>query len=121
MDGCQNYGPFWGTLNNRCRSIIGTQKGTIILTKAHMYIHTYIHTYIQTHTYMHAHVHMQICVSRFTVYACIGIALYSCSSVRSLHDHDKACYKTSSLSRNIRVFIYTHTYIHTDRPTGRQT
>ena len=25
-------GPFLGTLNNRCRIIIGTQKGTIILT-----------------------------------------------------------------------------------------
>ena len=38
MGGCQNYGPFWGTLNNRCRSIIGTQKGTIILTNAQMAI-----------------------------------------------------------------------------------
>ena len=33
--GCQNYGPFLGTLNNRCRIIIGTQKGTIILTTTH--------------------------------------------------------------------------------------
>ena len=24
----QNYGPFLGTLNTRCRTIIGTQKGT---------------------------------------------------------------------------------------------
>ena len=31
MGGCQNYGPFLGTLNIRCRSIIGTQKGTITL------------------------------------------------------------------------------------------
>ena len=23
MGGCQNYGPFWGTLNIRCRTIIG--------------------------------------------------------------------------------------------------
>ena len=30
--GCQNSGPFLGTLNIRCRIIIGTQKGTIILT-----------------------------------------------------------------------------------------
>ena len=37
MGGCQNYGPFWGTLNNRSRIIIGTQKGTIILTTTHMY------------------------------------------------------------------------------------
>ena len=29
---CQNYGPFLGTLNIRCRIIIRTQKGTIILT-----------------------------------------------------------------------------------------
>ena len=28
--------PFLGTLNNRCRIIIGTQKGTIILTTTHM-------------------------------------------------------------------------------------
>ena len=32
MGGCQNYGPFLGTLNITCRIIIGIQKGTIILT-----------------------------------------------------------------------------------------
>ena len=36
MGGCQNYGPFLGTLNIRCRIIMGTQKGTIILTTTHM-------------------------------------------------------------------------------------
>ena len=36
MGGCQNYGPFLGTLNIRCRIIIGIQKGTIILTTTHM-------------------------------------------------------------------------------------
>ena len=37
MGGCQNYGPFLGgTLNIRCRIIIGIQKGTIILTATHM-------------------------------------------------------------------------------------
>ena len=36
MGGCQNYDPFLGTLNIRCRIIIGTQKGTIILTIPHM-------------------------------------------------------------------------------------
>ena len=35
MGGCQNDGPFLGTLNNRCRIITGTQKGTIILTITH--------------------------------------------------------------------------------------
>ena len=38
MGGCQNYGPFLGTLNIRGRIIIGTQKGTIILTTSHMRI-----------------------------------------------------------------------------------
>ena len=27
--------PFLGTLNERCRTVIGTQKGTIILTTTH--------------------------------------------------------------------------------------
>ena len=36
MGSCQNYGPFLGTLNNRCRIIIGTQKGTLILTTTHI-------------------------------------------------------------------------------------
>ena len=36
MGGCQNYGPFLGTLNMRGRTIMGTQKGTIILTTTHM-------------------------------------------------------------------------------------
>ena len=35
--GCQNYGPFLGTLNIRCRIIIGTLKGAIILTIAHIW------------------------------------------------------------------------------------
>ena len=36
MGGCQNYGPFLGALNIRCRIIIGIQKGTIILTTTHI-------------------------------------------------------------------------------------
>ena len=36
MGGCQNYGPSLGTLNIRCRIIIGIQKGTIILTTTHI-------------------------------------------------------------------------------------
>ena len=39
MGGSQNYGPFLGTLNIRCRIIIiGIQKGTIILTTTHIYL-----------------------------------------------------------------------------------
>ena len=37
MGGCQNYVPFLGTLFVRCRITIGIQKGTIILTTAHMW------------------------------------------------------------------------------------
>ena len=37
MGSCQNYGPFLGTLNIWCRIIIGTQKGTIILTTTHIF------------------------------------------------------------------------------------
>ena len=36
MGGCQNHGPFLGTLNMRCRIIIGIQKGTILFTTTHM-------------------------------------------------------------------------------------
>ena len=36
MGGCQNYGPFLGTLNIRGRIIMGTPKRTIILTTTHM-------------------------------------------------------------------------------------
>ena len=39
VGGCQNCGPFLGTLNIRCRIIIGIQKGTIILTTTHVMIH----------------------------------------------------------------------------------
>ena len=30
MGGCPSYGLFWGTINIRCRTVIGIQKGTII-------------------------------------------------------------------------------------------
>ena len=38
MGGCQNYGSFLGTLNIRCRIIVRTQKGTLILTTTHMIV-----------------------------------------------------------------------------------
>ena len=46
MGSCQNYGPFLGTLNSRCRTILGTQKGTIILTTTHIHIYIYIYIYV---------------------------------------------------------------------------
>ena len=38
MGGCQNYGPLLDPLNTRCRIILGTQKGTIVLTTTHMFL-----------------------------------------------------------------------------------
>ena len=38
MGGCQNDGPFLGTLHIKGRSIIGIQKGTIILTTTQMFL-----------------------------------------------------------------------------------
>ena len=38
MGGCQNSGPFLGTLNIRCRTIIGIQKGTIISKTTHIMV-----------------------------------------------------------------------------------
>ena len=35
--GSQNRGSFLGTLNDRCRTILRTPKGTIILTTTHMW------------------------------------------------------------------------------------
>ena len=37
LGGCQNSGPFLGTLNTRCRIIIGIQKGTVMLTTTHIH------------------------------------------------------------------------------------
>ena len=51
MGGCQNYGPFLGTLNNRCRIIVGTQKKAIILTTTHMQVYVCVYIYIHTHTH----------------------------------------------------------------------
>ena len=48
MGGCQNSCPFLGTLNIRCRIIIGTQKGTIILTTTHGAHIVYIGVKIET-------------------------------------------------------------------------
>ena len=41
MGGCQNDGPFVGTLNIGGRIVIRTQKGTIILTTNHIYMYIY--------------------------------------------------------------------------------
>ena len=48
---CQNYGPFLGTLNIRCRIIIGIPKGTTILTTTHICIYIYIYIYIYVCVY----------------------------------------------------------------------
>ena len=50
MRGCQNYGPFLGTLNIRCRIIIRNPEGTLILITTHIYIYVcgvYKHLWMQ--------------------------------------------------------------------------
>ena len=42
MGGCEKNGPVLGSLNIRCRIIIGTQKGTMILTTTHIIYSTII-------------------------------------------------------------------------------
>ena len=37
IGGCQNYGPLLGPLNTRCRIILRTQTGTMILATTHMH------------------------------------------------------------------------------------
>ena len=57
VGGCQNYGPFLGTLNIRCRNILGTQKGTLISTTTHvpidMCMRAYNHTCIGSFIYIY--------------------------------------------------------------------
>ena len=43
MGGGQNVGPFLGTLNIRCCTILENLEGTAILTTTHMYIYIYIY------------------------------------------------------------------------------
>ena len=68
--------PFWGTLNNRCRIILGTQKGTIILTTT--YIHACMHAcmYTRTHTYTHTHTHAHTCILQTFTYMYIYLPVH---------------------------------------------
>ena len=45
LGGCQNYGPLLGTLNIRCRTIIGIRKGTMILTTTHIRVLKVLYIY----------------------------------------------------------------------------
>ena len=45
MGGCQNHGPLLGPLNTRCRIILRTQTGAIILTTTHI-INLYLHLHL---------------------------------------------------------------------------
>ena len=53
MGGCQNYDPFLGALNIRCRIIMGIQKGTIILTTTLLPYNPYITHYNSFHFLFH--------------------------------------------------------------------
>ena len=78
MGGCQNYGPILGTQNNRCRIIMGTQKGTIILTTTHMY--GCAHLYVYTPTVIHTDLFMCLFIVMPSVYSqkvvCVVIVVF---------------------------------------------
>ena len=70
--------PLLGTLNNRCCIIIGTEKGTIILTTTHVYIYIYIcmyfYTHLYTYVYVNIHIHLEeLCIQSFVVGAYISL------------------------------------------------
>ena len=52
MGSRQNSGPFLGTLNIRCRIILRTQTGTIILTTTHvqtLFMYVFLYAYVHVH------------------------------------------------------------------------
>ena len=74
MGGYQNYGPLLGPLNIRCRIILRTQKGTIILTTTHIYIGIYpcelftsiylsLSLCMYIYLYIYTHLFTYVCVS----------------------------------------------------------
>ena len=92
VGGCQNYGPFLGSLNIRCRIRIGTQKGTIILTTTHVESHNFskfveklrssreaLVACTHTHTCMHDCTH-----TYGYIRSCIYVHMYRCHT-RVLH------------------------------------
>ena len=96
VGGCQNYGPLLGTLNVRCRTIQGTQKGTIILTTTHVRIRAHIVQYSMCPVmYNTIHTHVQIYVICTYVHTC----MHTC-----IHSHTPTCTYT---------YTYTYTCTHT--------
>ena len=65
MGGCQNYDPFLGTPNNRCRIIIGIQKGIVILTTTHMIVALVLEQLVQ-HAVMMRPVQLEAAVAANT-------------------------------------------------------
>ena len=88
----------------------------------YIYIYTYIYIYIciciSIYIYIYTYIYMSslICLHMYN----ICIAGKSSSFVQSLHDHDKACCTTSSLSRN-KMHTHIHIYGHPPPPPPCQT
>ena len=80
LGGRQNYGPLLGPPNTRCRIILGTPKGTIILTTTHVYI--YVCTYVHICTCIYIYAYMCVCLF---IYSRAGIVMAKISlHLRSL-------------------------------------
>ena len=89
MGSCQNYGPCLGTLNTRCRTIVRTQKGTLILTTTHMgMLRIDICKHTQSHAYVCIYISIIICDMCIYIYIYIYIYTY------------------------IQTFIHTYMYIY---------
>ena len=82
VGGCQNYRPLLGSLNIRCRIILRTQKGTIILTTSHVHMNM-----------RYLHVRSSLCV--LSIYPSIYLSIYL-----PIHLH-------ISLPHYIYIYIYT--------------
>ena len=109
VGGCQNYGPLLGTLNVRCRTIQGTQKGTIILTTTHVRIRAHIVQYSMCPVmYNTIHTHVQIYVICTYVHTC----MHTC-----IHSHTPTCTYTYTYTYTcthmcICIYIYIHMWKH---------
>ena len=107
VGGCQNFGPLLGTLNVRCRTIQGTQKGTIILTTTHVRIRAHIVQYSMCPVmYNTIHTHVQIYVICTYVHTCMHIHAYTHIHLHApirihIHIHAHTC-------ASVYIYIYTH-------------
>ena len=118
VSGCQNYGPVLGPLNTRCRIVLRTQKGTMILTTTHLRahmsertecLHAFMlrmpwgtsmqkHACMQLLAFVYMPAHMPICSMHVRI--CVHLPLRSCLPVYAhvyLHSRYANVYRGTSV------------------------